>query len=69
MASRMVCVLSTDQIEIAQDNLAELAGYITGMCEGNTLPEYAQDQIKEYIKKARQAVMIYDLELRSDDDD
>ena len=69
MASRMVCVLSTDQIEIAQENLAELAGYIAGMCEGNTLPEYARDQIKEYIKAARQALRVYDLELRSDDDD
>jgi hypothetical protein len=69
MASRMVCVLSTNQIEIAQETLAELAGYIAGMCEGNTLPEYARDQIKEYIKAARQALRVYDLELRSDDDD
>ena len=69
MASRMVCVLSTNQIEMAQKNLDELTGYVYGMCKDNKIPEHHQAPIKEYIVAARQAVTIYDLELRSDDDD
>ena len=69
MASRMVCVYPTYQIEIAQRNLAELTGYVNGMCKDNKIPDHHQAPIKEYIEKALQAVMVYDLELRSDDDD
>jgi len=69
MASRMVCVYPTYQIEIAQENLSLLAGYVEGMCSNDLIPERHQGQVKEFIENARQAVMVYDLELRSDDDD
>jgi hypothetical protein len=61
-------VYPTHQIDIVQENLYELIGYMEGMCKAGQIPEHHQAAIREYIEKALQAIKIYDLEVRNDDD-